>query len=427
MIVASRYRLGRVIRESEKAIVYDATHRNGASVWLKIASSGAHAGAILAEGKIANTIGSSLVVRDDGTTEDGLPYLVLDPIDGVNLAELRASGAEPARVAAAEKAVGSLFHAIEEQGYGVGTALDEDTVLVLPNGKVGLLALDAIVPMSDEAVAEAEEARKAHAPARGQAPRLDTTAPLVKNTPDAGFGVTTPMAMSLEPENQDGSRIAYLAQITEPSVAVPLAPKSAPEAVASPLEKVRELPRVVRAVSVTEQKESGPRFVVPGILLAAAVIALGVGVGAKVFLASRASAATAMPPPQPAPTTIEIPNDDLPTTTNADAPPTAKNAKSDGPAEGDAGTIEIDDAPTAKGHATPAIDGWRFGALRTVGGQPGMRIVIDGKPAGVTPLDTRVSCGTRQIQLGTRIHPVVVPCKGERVLVIDPNGSWKSD
>ena len=68
-----QYRLERRVHRAPNATIHLATHRNGSTAWLKLPFAKKDSEAIAREASIANTIGSPLLVRDDGTTRDGLP------------------------------------------------------------------------------------------------------------------------------------------------------------------------------------------------------------------------------------------------------------------------------------------------------------------------------------------------------------------
>src|SRR4051794_2723423 len=101
-LLDGRYRLDALVHRSATATIHVATHRNGSTAWLKLPVSPevarAHAELLALEASIANTIGSPLVVRDDGTTRDGIPYLVIDPPDAETLATLRARAKKGTRL-----------------------------------------------------------------------------------------------------------------------------------------------------------------------------------------------------------------------------------------------------------------------------------------------------------------------------------------
>lgn len=145
LLIDQRFRLGRVVRESGVAIVYEAKHRNGAEAWIKVPRGREHAAALLYEARVANALGTGAVnVRDDGQTDDGLPYLVLEPVTGQRLDHWRASsgGRAPANEVMGLgdelcQAIGTMHGA----GFSVGL-LRTDAILVLPRGGMCLLELE---------------------------------------------------------------------------------------------------------------------------------------------------------------------------------------------------------------------------------------------------------------------------------------------
>ncbi|MCW5831383.1 MAG: hypothetical protein KIS78_02865 [Labilithrix sp.] len=157
VVIDQRFRLGRVVRESGVAIVYEARHRNGAEAWIKLPRSPEHATALLDEARVANALGSRAVnVRDDGVTEDGLPYLVLEPVTGQRLDHWRASsgGRAPPDEAMGLgdelcEAIGTLHRA----GFSVGL-LRADAIIILPQGGMCLLELEHARAATPESVKE---------------------------------------------------------------------------------------------------------------------------------------------------------------------------------------------------------------------------------------------------------------------------------
>ncbi len=157
VVIDQRYRLGRVIRESGVAVVYEAKHRNGAEAWIKLPRTPDHGGALLAETRVANALGKRAVnLRDDGVTEDGLPFLVLEPVTGQRLDHWRqASGGR----APPDEAMGlgdELCQAIgimHAAGFAVGV-LRADAILVLPEGGMCLLELEHVRPATPATIKE---------------------------------------------------------------------------------------------------------------------------------------------------------------------------------------------------------------------------------------------------------------------------------
>ncbi len=87
-LVGGRFRVDGIIHQSSTSVVYDTTHRNGVRAWIKVPLAREHIDGIRREGLLANAIGTALRVRDDGTGEDGLPYLVLEACNGESVALL---------------------------------------------------------------------------------------------------------------------------------------------------------------------------------------------------------------------------------------------------------------------------------------------------------------------------------------------------
>src|SRR5688500_15123548 len=93
-LVLGKWRLDRLIGVGGMAAVFEATHRNGNRVGIKILHP-ALAGCeeirerFLAEGYAANRVSHPgvVAVRDEGTTEDGAVFLVMDLLRGLTLLE----------------------------------------------------------------------------------------------------------------------------------------------------------------------------------------------------------------------------------------------------------------------------------------------------------------------------------------------------
>ena len=206
VLLDGRYRLESLVRRSATTTVHVATHRNGSTAWLKLPLSAAHADLLALEATIANHIGAALIVRDDGKTPEGLPYLILDPPDARSVAALRAGTQKGehlplARVMTIGDALARVMASIHGIGYAT-PALEDEDVLVFANGDVALLHLHALVPANARAVADdvanvrrvlaamiAEVSDLAHgAPPPEQAARRAIEATLAAGYPDiAGF------------------------------------------------------------------------------------------------------------------------------------------------------------------------------------------------------------------------------------------------
>ncbi len=91
-LVGSKWRIERLLGAGGAAVVYAARHRNGHPVAIKILRPELMDDPDLVarftrEGQIGNRVGHPGVVRtlDDGTTDDGLPFLVMDLLEGESL------------------------------------------------------------------------------------------------------------------------------------------------------------------------------------------------------------------------------------------------------------------------------------------------------------------------------------------------------
>ena len=157
VVIDQRFRLGRVVRESPVAVVYEAKHRNGAEAWIKLPRTPEHGGALLAESRVANALGKNAVnLRDDGVTEDGLPYLVLEPVTGQRLDHWReASGgrAPPDEAMGLGDELCQAIGTMHAAGFAVGV-LRADAIIVLPKGGMCLLELEHAKPATPRAVKE---------------------------------------------------------------------------------------------------------------------------------------------------------------------------------------------------------------------------------------------------------------------------------
>jgi serine/threonine-protein kinase len=94
-----KYRLDRVIGEGGMAVVYAAMHRNKKRVALKMLHGAAAAQAeirarFLREGYLANTVDhpGSVAVLDDDVTDDGLPFIVMELLQGRTVEDLAPDG-----------------------------------------------------------------------------------------------------------------------------------------------------------------------------------------------------------------------------------------------------------------------------------------------------------------------------------------------
>jgi hypothetical protein len=463
-LLDGRYRLDGVVRRSATSTIHVATHRNGSTAWLKLPFSAAHGEQLALEARIANTIGSPLLVRDDGTTPDGVPYLVLEPPDAASVAALRARAKTGerlalARVMTAGDALARVVASIHAIGHVTAGLADED-VLVFANGDVALLDLHALSPLSAAGVAAdvtrvravlsslladvAEPAPSpsaaaalgsvlaaayADVPALQAAWRAASPVPIeapsrarpgsLADVPSSGSfpGHETPIALSLPkkptPETES-SMIGYLRSGHVPSLR-PDAPRE--QAVMyDPLSKVAELPRLVQAAShVAEPRaRTAKRGAWAGAVFVAGIATLVAAAAILVWLSGsdpkpEPARSVAVEQPPPAITQVHV----VPPAVAVEAPAPAPVAPV---------------APVAPAAAVaPAADELETTAmLSTAGAPPDRDVFVDGLSVGKTPLATSVPCGPHTLQMvaGAPKQPVDLPCGGQRVITYDANGRW---
>lgn len=460
-LLDGRYRLDALVRRSATATIHVATHRNGSTAWLKLpVSRDVHAPAemLAREASVTTTIGSPLVVRDDGTTRDGVPYLVLDPPAAESFAALRARARAGARlplghvmtVGDALARVAASLHAL---GYGLGGLEDED-VLVFANGDVALLDLHALSPATPAGVAA--DVRQLLRVLSGLVTDVaDTAAPrstrasldgaLAASYPDvaalqAAWRAAAPEPIALPTrlrmgsladvsdtmlaaapstrpgapnhggvvnQDPDGSVIGFLRSggvvSTEPPP--PVGPRERP-LMYDPLSKVTDMPRLVQATlrPSPADAQSSSR----GALLVAAVVVpplLAATVIAVLFFSGSGAGGP------------------RPVKTGATGAPTATVATAAKTATPSATTT----AATAPSAAPATQDDLQLETLlRTDGAPPDRDVFIDGKKVGQTPLSVSVPCGRHSLQMvaGAPLQPVELPCGGARVVRYDAKGHW---
>ena len=458
-LLDGRYRLDALVRRSATATIHLATHRNGSTAWLKLPVSGTHGELLALEARIANSIGSPLIVRDDGTTPDGVPYLVLDPPDAQSLADLRARTGERlalGHVMTAGDALARVVASIHAMGHVTAGLADED-VLLFANGDVALLDLHALSPLSAAGVAAdvtrvlavlsslvAELAEKVAPPSAATAlsGMLAATYPDVAalqaawraasplpievpsrarpgslaDIPSSGSfpAHDTPLVLSLPkrptPETES-SMIGYLRSGDVPSIR-PAAPREEP-VMYDPLSKVGEVSRLVQAAShvVEPRARTSKRGAwVGAAFVAGGVATLATAAAVLVWLSSSGptpelprSAAIVQAPPQV--TAVQV----------VPAPVPASS------------TVAPEASPTPAAPASPPSEELEVAAmLRTAGAPPDRDVLIDGVSVGKTPLQTSVPCGLHTLQMvaGAPKQPIDLPCGGERVITYDTNGHW---
>jgi hypothetical protein len=461
VLLDGRYRLDVLVRRSNTATIHLATHRNGSSAWLKLPVSAVHAESLAGEPRIATAIGSPLIVRDDGATPDGVPYLVLDPPDAKSVASLRALGRTGtrlplARVMTAGDALARSVGSLHAMGL-VTTGLGDEDVLVFTNGDVALLVLDALVPATTAGVAadvsrlvrvlsglvsdvaEAGSGRGVidavlaagypEVAALQAAWRAGSPEPIelparirqggFPESPSAPFLAAhdTPFSLSVgdevERERKD-SVIDYLRSGDGPSMPPSIPPLgSRPHDHAlmyDPLSKMAEMPRLLRATG--HGAESGANAsrsrLLMGALIVVPLVAL---VGGAALLASPSSPA---PRPEIAAAALEA----APVAAAPSAPAVIAVAAPVAPST-------VPPAPPAP--PEPPADELELNTvLRTDGAPPGRDVFIDGKVIGKTPLEVSVPCGSHTLQMvaGAKKQAVELPCGGERVVRYDAKGHW---
>lgn len=436
-LLDERYRLDVLVRRGKTATIHVATHRNGSSAWLKMPVAAAYAPGIALESRIANAIGSALVVRDDGTTAGGVPYLVLDPPDAESVASVRARGRAGtrltlARVMTAGDALCRVVASLHALGFATA-GLDEQDVLLFTDGDVALLDLHALgeasasrraadlahvqrileglvqdvaeagLPAVDEVLAASHADATSLQAAWRRASAVPIAAPSrprsgsFADVPSAPLpGYDTPLSMSLEElPDPDGSVIGYLKSGGEPELFSP--PLSDDDVMYAPLAKVSELPRLVRAASMR-----APPPPIRRKLLVAGVIALPLLAGALLLVPARVplrvtgsgSSARVAPPVAPV-----FEASIVATATKAPEPAAPE------PPEDDLELTTI---------------------LRTENAPLDRAVYLDGDVIGTTPLRVTVPCGPHTLQMvaGAPKQPVNLPCGGERTVRYDTKGHW---
>jgi serine/threonine protein kinase len=116
--VGGRWRLDEVLGAGGMATVYAATHRNGNRMAIKVLHAHLLDDAELVarftkEGRIGNLAGHPGVVRtlDDGMTDDGVPFLLMDLLEGESL-DRRIARRGRMHVAEAARVVGDVLDAL---------------------------------------------------------------------------------------------------------------------------------------------------------------------------------------------------------------------------------------------------------------------------------------------------------------------------
>jgi serine/threonine-protein kinase len=146
--VAGKWQLARLIGAGGMAAVFEAQHKNGNQVAIKIlhsdlAQDTASRDRFLSEGYIANRVSHAGVVsvRDEGTTDDGLVFLVMDMLRGETLAQRMQAGTDQFSVAEvldiADQLLDVLVHA-HDRGI-IHRDIKPENVFLTREGRVKLL------------------------------------------------------------------------------------------------------------------------------------------------------------------------------------------------------------------------------------------------------------------------------------------------
>ncbi len=161
-LVLGKWRLERLIGVGGMAAVFEAVHRNGNRVAIKIqhpdlAGFDELRDRFLAEGYAANRVAHPgvVTVRDEGTTEDGAVFLVMDLLRGQTLAERVEQGSKLFSVGevleVASQLLDVLVHA-HDRGI-VHRDIKPENVFLTTDGRVRLL---------DFGIARIENAKRTH-------------------------------------------------------------------------------------------------------------------------------------------------------------------------------------------------------------------------------------------------------------------------
>jgi serine/threonine-protein kinase len=160
--VLGKWRLDRLIGIGGMAAVFEATHPNGNHVAIKIlhpdlAGFDEIRERFLAEGYAANRVAhaGAVTVRDEGTTEDGAVFLVMDLLRGQTLAERLEPGSKPLSVGAALEVCSQLLDVLvhaHDRGI-VHRDIKPENVFLTSEGRVRLL---------DFGIARVEASRRSH-------------------------------------------------------------------------------------------------------------------------------------------------------------------------------------------------------------------------------------------------------------------------
>ena len=165
--VLAKWRLEQLLGVGGMAAVFEARHKNGSRVAIKIlhpdlAGNDELRERFLAEGYAANRVAHPGVVgvRDEGTTEDGAVFLVMDLLRGQTLAERLDSGRQPFSVGEVLEIAWHLLDVLahaHERGI-VHRDIKPENVFLTDEGRIKLL---------DFGIARVEAAVRTHATEAG--------------------------------------------------------------------------------------------------------------------------------------------------------------------------------------------------------------------------------------------------------------------
>jgi serine/threonine protein kinase len=160
--VLGKWRLDRLIGIGGMAAVFEATHPNGNRVAIKIlhpdlAGFDEIRERFLAEGYAANRVAhpGAVTVRDEGTTEDGAVFLVMDLLRGQTLAERLEPSSKPLSVGSTLEISSQLLDVLA-QAHDRGIVhrdIKPENIFLTTEGRVRLL---------DFGIARIEAARRSH-------------------------------------------------------------------------------------------------------------------------------------------------------------------------------------------------------------------------------------------------------------------------